>query len=312
MKGLELSEKFYLTYGKSAIQNEFPDFFEKMAIGLVGEGSECFGFDDVISQDHDFEPGFCIWLTRKDYDEFGFKLERMYSKLPKEFEGYKRQALSPVGGNRHGVIIIEDFYAKFLGSSKAPSSLEHWISIPPQALATATNGKVFSDLKGVFSSIRKELCKGYPEDVRLKKISAHAIMMAQSGLYNYNRMIKRGENGASQLCVFEFVKHAISLIYLLNNSFEPFYKWAYKGMRKLSKLSFLENSLVGLTELGNSQLEADAKMQSIEEICFAFSSEFKNQNLIISESDDFEKQAFVIQNKILDSHLRNMHIMNGI
>ena len=312
MKGLELSEKFYLTYGKDAIEQQFSQVSSKIAVGLVGEGSECFGFDDDISADHDFEPGFCLWLTREDYDAFGFKLERMYANLPKEFEGYSRQPFSPVGGNRHGVFVIDDFYTKFLGSPSAPVSLEHWLAIPHETLATATNGKVFCDELGKFSAIRNELLKGYPEDVRLKKISAHTIMMVQSGLYNYNRAILRGENGTAQLCVFEFVKHAISLIYLLNNAYEPFYKWSYKAMRNLEILCDLETPLVALTELGNSSAEADAKSQSVEEICIAFSEEFKKQNLISSTQDAFEKQAFTIQNKISNSHLRNMHIMDGI
>ena len=46
IKGLELSEAFYKEYGESMIKSEFPHLLDKIAIGLVGAGSECFGYDD--------------------------------------------------------------------------------------------------------------------------------------------------------------------------------------------------------------------------------------------------------------------------
>ncbi len=312
MRGIELCEEFYYKYGKDAIENELREYSLRIAAGISGEGSECLGFDDLISEDHDFEPGFCLWITKEDYDKFGFKLERVYGSLPKEYAGYKRLTVSPVGGARHGVMIIDDFYTRFLGTPSAPASLEHWLAIPHEALATACNGRVFFDGLGKFSEIRNKLLKGYPKDVRLKKLAAHTIMMAQSGLYNYNRCILRGENGAAQLCVFEFVKHAISLIYLINNKYEPFYKWAYRGLRDLERLSFLEGSLVSLTELGNTKEEAKAKAESMEEIANIFSKEYEKEGLVKNLSLPFKMQAYEIQNKIADLNLRNMHIMDGI
>ena len=66
MKGIELSLKFYEQYGKEMIEGQFAELKGRIAVGLVGHGSECFGFDDEISRDHDFEPGFCLWLTDDD------------------------------------------------------------------------------------------------------------------------------------------------------------------------------------------------------------------------------------------------------
>ena len=312
MKGLEISKEYYLTFGKSILEKEFPNILEKAAIGLAGDGSECFGFDDEISTDHDFEPGFCIWLTQKDYTEFGFKLERIYETLPKEYKGLKRQPFSPTSEKRKGVILIDEFYKKFLGTAHAPKTTEHWLSIPSFALANACNGEIFSDKLGEFSKVRNQLLKGYPEDIKLKKIAAHLIMMQQTGLYNYNRCIARKENGAAQLCIFEFVKHTISIIYLLNNKYEPFYKWVYKNMRRLDFGKDLEISLTALTELGNTQIESTAKRESIEEICKVIIKELKNQNLISCIDLNLQKHALSIQNKITDNNLRNMHIMDGI
>lgn len=53
MKGLELSEKYYETYGRRMIYEQFSDIADQTAVGLVGYGSECLGFDDEVSADHD-------------------------------------------------------------------------------------------------------------------------------------------------------------------------------------------------------------------------------------------------------------------
>ena len=110
MNGIELSRGYYEAFGKPMLREQFPDLLDKIAIGFVGKGSEHFGFDDEVSRDHDFEPGFCIFLPGEEVVDrrSAFLLERAYAKLPKEFEGVKRQMLSPVGGNRSGVIRTAD------------------------------------------------------------------------------------------------------------------------------------------------------------------------------------------------------------
>ena len=62
MKGLELSEKYYKTFGEPMLKEQFPELFPKIAAGLIGGGSEVLGYDDVVSQDHDYGPGFCLFL----------------------------------------------------------------------------------------------------------------------------------------------------------------------------------------------------------------------------------------------------------
>lgn len=312
MKGLELSRLYYENFGIEAINKSFPEYKTQIAIGLAGEGSECFGFDDELSHDHDFEPAFCMWVTKDVYDKIGFQLERLYDSLPKEFLGFKKQAVSPAYGKRHGVMVIDDFFTRFLGTPTAPKSLEQWLYLPSHSLAAACNGEVFCDFLGEFSKIRNELLKAYPQDVKLKKLSAHLTMMLQSGLYNYPRLIKRGEKGAAQLCVFEFVKHTISTIFLINNVYEPFYKWAYKALRNLEILSELEASLVSLTELGNEDFETEAKCESIEEICALIVDTLRKEGLISTIGYDLQKCALDLQNKISDTTLRNMHILEGI
>ena len=49
--------------------------------------------------------------------------------------------------------------------------------IPEAFLATAANGRVFYDEYGRFTAIRNRIKSYYPEDVRIKKITARAAVM---------------------------------------------------------------------------------------------------------------------------------------
>ena len=312
MKGLDLAFNYYNQFGKKMIEEQFHQVKDKIAVGLVGEGSECCGFDDQISTDHDFDMGFCLFITQKNYDDFGFKLERAYAKLPNEYQGFKRQLINPVGGNRRGVIIIEEFYKKLLGTSSVPHDLNWWFFVPSNSLFTATNGKVFVDQEGVFSKVREQLKQGYPEDVRIKKLASHLLFAGQAGQYNYERCLKHNERGGANIAIYEFVRHFISAIYLINNSYEPFYKWAFKGLRNLPILSQCESSLEGLLEYGNNKNESKLKMEIIEDLSNLLIAQLKEQSLTNATCNNLETHAYSITDKIINPNVRNMHVMDGI
>ncbi|MDT8272243.1 MAG: hypothetical protein RRA35_03530, partial [Desulfomonilia bacterium] len=85
MKGLELAGEFFTAYGIPLLEHRFARFKDRIAAGLVGDGSDCFGFDDELSRDHDWGPGFCLWLTREDFQEIGQGLAAAYQHLPKTY-----------------------------------------------------------------------------------------------------------------------------------------------------------------------------------------------------------------------------------
>ena len=96
MQGIELSRKYFEEYGLPMLEEQFPDLLPFVAAGLTGSGSECFGYDDEISADHDYEPGFCLFLPDESVVDrrSAFLLERAYAKLPKEFMGFSRPMIS--------------------------------------------------------------------------------------------------------------------------------------------------------------------------------------------------------------------------
>ena len=313
MKGIELSRELFEEYGKPMLENEFSEMLPLLCVGLFGSGSECFGFDDEISTDHDFEPSFCIFLPDEETLDrrTAFLLERAYAKLPKEFKGYKRNMLAPVGGARRGVLRTGEFFKEKIGSETGKLTLTEWLSLPEQALAEATNGEVFFDNFGEVSKIRENLAV-FPEDVRRKKLAGNLLIMAQAGQYNYKRCIDHGETAAAQLAVCEFVKSAMSVIFLLNNKYQPYYKWAFRALRSLPKLSLEAEIFEYLLTTNNDGETAEEKYYAIEGVAADIIDELAEQELTKAICGDLEKHAYSVNDSIGDSELRNLHILAAI
>ncbi len=328
MTGMELAKAYYETYGKKLLAEEFPKYVDRIAVGLVGEGSECFGFDDAISRDHDFGPSFCMWLTKEDYQVIGPELRKAYNALPKDFYGYPPRKEEPYGAERVGVLCIDDFYRRQIGRGNAEFSLIEWLSIPETRLATVTNGAVFADPMGKFSAIREKLLAYYPADVRLKKMAARAAVMGQAGQYNYARCMRRGETVAAQYALNEFVINTISMVFLLNRRYMPYYKWMHRAMFDLPLLGkeigdllqqLAENGISmdawGCCEVSESIPQAlnsaDRNVLLIEQICRLIANELRREGLSSETNSFITHHGISIMSRIQDPQLRNMHLMEG-
>lgn len=313
MNGIELSKAYFDTYGRPMLAEQFPDLLPYLAAGLFGSGSECFGFDDKVSTDHDFEPGFCLFLPGEDVVDrrTAFQLERAYAKLPKEFEGFQRPMLSPVGGARRGVLRIDEFFAEKVGAADGGLTAEQWLTIPEQALAEATNGVLFFDNYGAVTQIRASLA-AYPADIRKKKLAGNLLLMAQAGQYNYKRCLDHGEEAAAQLAVFEFVKSAAAVIFLLNNTYQPYYKWCFRALRALPKLSLEAEIMEYLLTTGNDGETAEEKYYAMEGVAADVIDELAEQELTKAICGDLEKHAYSVNDGIEDGTIRNMHILAAI
>lgn len=287
VSGLKLARAFWTQMGKPMIAAKYPQYTGRIAAGLVGHGSECYGFDDAYSQDHDFGPRFCLWLTDEDYAAIGEQLEADYEALPRKFsvdaqgrvtfEAHARSdasgafpsagAGSPVtpraqGANRRdGVFRIGDFFESITGYHTAPAQTapHEWLMLQESTLAAATNGEVFADPTGLFSKTRQGF-KNMPDDVRLALISKRLGMIAQAGQYNLPRSLKRGDGAAAWLSIHEFVQATASLVFLVNVpmvvGYMPYYKWQFAALRKLS------GSMFALLPNVGEQLETVMRLSS--------------------------------------------------
>ena len=313
MKGLELSRRYYETYGLPMLEKQFPEILDKIAIGLTGSGSECYGFDDEISQDHDFEPGFCIFLPEEEVVDRKkeFELTRAYNKLPAEFEGYKKSMLSPVGGNRHGVFRCREYYEERVGTPDGLLTLEQWLTLPDYVLSEAVNGEIFRDDSGLVTAVRNNL-SNVPEDVLKKRIAGNVLLMGQSGQYNYERCLKRNDTGAAQLAINEFVLSTIKTCFLLNGKFAPYYKWSFRAISELDRLSEVGEFLNYLLNNGNDPEQARIKKDMINTVSELLNDVLLEKGYVKEANSDLEKQAYTINNCIVDAEIRNLNILISV
>lgn len=275
ISGLELSKCYYETYGKAMLKEQFPEYADRVAAGLVGHGSECLRFDDMWSKDHDFGPGFCLWLTEEDYEKVGQKMQEAYEALPKAFMGYPARNTSKRGGGRVGVLSIPEFYEEFTGNGA-------WSEMEDEKLAMAVNGEVFDDPLGEFSAIREQLQNGMPFAAWKRRLANAVALTAQAGQYNYGRCKKRNDIVAANLALDEFMREGMRTAYLLNRKYMPYYKWAWRGLENLERLSELK-------PLFEQVLSSEGERESVvEEICARLLEELKRQNLTYGEETFLE------------------------
>ena len=241
--GLTLSRMYYEMFGKPMLKRNFPDETKYLACGLCGEGSECFGFDDLQSEDHDFGPSFCIFVSDNAPEGLQERLKKAYSLLPPVFMG-KRHTESPNTSGRRGVMTVSDFYRRVLGC--IPETAEDFQSVPDDRLAAAVNGEIYFDYCGEFSAIRRRIIHRPLAD-RLAKLAAELEMMSKCGEYNLPRITARGDRAAALVCRAQFLLACARAYHLCENKLAPYEKWIFESLRRLSPefaRSLEENALL--------------------------------------------------------------------
>ncbi len=233
---IDNSRRFYEKQVAPLIREKFPEYEGRIAVGLAGEGSDCFGYDDFMSRDHDFGTGVCLWLTDEDMALFGEKLDRAYNDLIDRQPGNNLTARLR---ERRGAMTVHDFYSNILGidcdTDRAVLSEKDWKALDHSCLATAVNGEVFRDDTGAFTRFRNMLLSYYPERVWKERIvnELHTFSMALQ--VNYARCMSRDDTVAAKLCHLHGLEAAMQLFFLLKREYPPYYKWTYRRLCEIDQ-----------------------------------------------------------------------------
>lgn len=306
MKGLEISREYFNTVAKPRLIEDFPELFPRLAAGLAGNGSECFGYDDEISRDHDWGTDFFIWVSDSDADyipELTKWKENLFTFSPPKFARTKSEY-----GASINVMTCSNFFKQLIGIEDYSEDPIQWFRIPENNLAMCVNGEVFMDNLGEFTSKRNRFLSYFPEDFRLKKIAAKCMAIAQTGQYNHMRMAKRDEFVTVYTVISKFIDNVTGLVFLLNKVYRPYYKWENRMMRSLpvlgKEINVLINTLINIPGYNSAVLVKQQEV--INEICTLLHQELIKQNLTSSDDWFFSTHGEAVMRKINHQVIRTL------
>lgn len=307
MGALELSRAYFEQTALPALQRDFPEATPRVAAGLVGNGSECFGYDDEQSRDHDWGVDFFLWIREEDREALLAPLLAWKQEILRCVPPGLSRRRSYYGGDV-GVMTVGDFYRSLIGVPRCPETLTEWRLAPEENFAMAVNGDVFYDPCGEFTAVRKALLGYFPEDLRLKRAAAACMALAQTGQYNFMRIAKREDWVTVLHTRTAFSDEAIVLVFLLNRVYRPYHKWAWRRMTELPILGRdVGEELRGLAlSFGFGEEALLDQRERMERVCGLLRAELSRQGL--SDSDDWflTDHGEQVQRRIQDSFLRSL------
>ena len=217
IKGLELSESFF-NENKALLFKKIPsNAIEYITIGLFGFGSECYGVDDEISEDHDFDQGFIILVEDSVPLTDFLKIKQAYDCLPKL---YKRFCL--LNQTKHGVHYMKE-YLNYLGVNDIKN-------ISDESKALLLNGKLFyQGFASTFANLRYDIRKNSNYDF-LIDLSLKALEINKYIPYNLKRSLDRGDLYTFKSLKNNLVNHLIEFYYIYHKMYLPHDKLRLKLM----------------------------------------------------------------------------------
>lgn len=217
IKGLELSESFF-NENKALLFKKIPsNAIEYITIGLFGFGSECYGVDDEISEDHDFDQGFIILVEDSVPLTDFLKIKQAFDCLPKL---YKRFCL--LNQTKHGVHYMKE-YLNYLGVNDIKN-------ISDESKALLLNGKLFyQGFASTFANLRYDIRKNSNYDF-LIDLSLKALEINKYIPYNLKRSLDRGDLYTFKSLKNNLVNHLIEFYYTYHKMYLPHDKLRLKLM----------------------------------------------------------------------------------
>ena len=232
--GLVISKDFIQSILLPILKEELKEDYERIAVAIVGTGSDVLGLDDEISRDHHWGPRANVMYLQKDMTTLEPKIQNAFSKLPAKFNQFDIHVNIE---NLTGVCSceIEDFFQRFLVSDRLPTADLDWLNLCEVDLFHVTAGTIVYDGLGELTR-RCEALAFYPENVWKKRLADWCMYVTgREAPYNLHRVSKRKDDLTCSMYFSLCVKRLMELCFTLNRQYAPYTKWLNRMFRSLPK-----------------------------------------------------------------------------
>jgi hypothetical protein len=253
------------------LARRFPEL--RYAAALIGYGSEVLGFDDEMSQDHEWGPRVQLFT---DEVERAQEIERtLAEELPTTFAGFPtnfahdedpdtvRMTAIESGPVAHRVqtFKLADYLRVRIGvDPREGLTAADWLVTPSQQLLELTAGDVFADPTGDLTRVRK-LLAWYPHDVWLLAMAGHWKRIAGFEHLHGATLIRRDELG-SRLLAAALARDLMFLGFLQHRRYAPYPKWFGAAYAELNLPE--SEALVAALSAGGTDASEDAFVTAYE------------------------------------------------
>jgi hypothetical protein len=243
IRGVELSRRFYGELVRPWLAGALPGL--RHAAALIGYGSELLGFDDAMSQDHNWGPRVLIFVTEADFAACAEGVVAGFAGVaPATFLGapigLSARSLGPprragaLGDARHGLEVwtLEAFLGEQLAiGPDQPRDAVAWLGLSEQRLLTVTAGAVFHDDDGRLTAARAKLAAAPPE-VRLYKLASQWRRIAEEQAF-VGRTGLAGDELGSRVIAARLARDAMRMAFLIEGRYAPYPKWFGRAFAEL-------------------------------------------------------------------------------
>jgi Domain of unknown function (DUF4037) len=222
ISGLELSRQFYQEVVRPILDAEFPGL--PYSAALLGRGSEVLGFDDEMSQDHDWESRVLLFLREDDHARHGDAIGKtLRQRLEPRFLDHPTDI---------AILTLRGYFLEHLDFDvDGEIEVRDWLTFPEQRLRMITAGAVYHDDVGL-QAVRDRFAY-YPHDVWLYllvagwwRIHPEANLVGRAGFV--------GDELGSALIGSRLVHDLMRLCFLMERQYAPYSKWFATAFSRLA------------------------------------------------------------------------------